>query len=153
MGSTVSLCSAREGACTALWHSLHRLPPCPSTSSPPAPAIPEGNEITQFDQLNSCLAVGNGFPRASLQLCKSLTPRRAWLEGASSLPRLPALPFSPKAICLERAKRGPSKAMTNACLIPSRAPKETELAAFLTQAVTAEERACSYQQKINTFLI
>lgn len=124
----MSPCSAGEPACTPLWHSLHRLL-CAQAPNliPTSPSNPRGNEITLFDQLNSCLATGDGLPRlprARLQLCKSLIPSRAWLEGASSPPRLPALPFSSRAICLERAKRGPSKAMTNAWLIPSREAKQ-----------------------------
>lgn len=90
--------------------------PRDQASSPPSTSSPRG----KWDQLISSLAMGDGFPRASFQLCKSLTPSRAWLEGASSLPRLAALPSSSRAIYLERAKRSPSKAMSNAWLIPSR---------------------------------
>lgn len=60
--------------------------------------------------------------------------------GASALPGLTDLPSSSKAVYLERAKRGPSKAVTNAELIPRGEgkpdPKETKSYVFLTQAVT-----------------
>lgn len=118
MESTISLCSAQECACTPLWHSSTG---CLSAQGPSL--IPQKPQ-RKMRSTELLLSHGRWVPQSFFQLCKSFIPGRAWLEGASSLPRLTVLPSSSRAIYLERAQRGPSKAMTNAWLIPSREAKQ-----------------------------